>query len=102
MFETIVTIIKDYLNAEIVIGALVTAFLAQGLISFSADKMHKASLKTWEKMGCAFVSGFVISIVLSPIFHGEIMWHTVPGNTFLLGFTSSFFYENVIKKWQER
>lgn len=102
MFEAFIEIIKEYLNAELVIGALVTAFLAQGLISFVTDKMKRENLKKWEKIGCAFVSAFFASMALNPLFHGEIMWGMIPGNTFLIGFTSDFFYENIIKRWQER
>ena len=81
------------------VGALlVTAFMSKALISFVMDKMHRVSLKTWEKIGCTLFTAFLVAIAWNLYATETIQWRMLFANTLVYTFASSFIYENVIKK----
>ncbi len=96
--------IMQYLSPEFIFGfvggAIITALLTLAITSFVIDKMGKA-LKKWEKVGCAFVAAFIISLVWG-LYNGGIIWSQIPGHTIVYGTISGFVYENLIKPFLKK
>lgn len=81
------------------VGALmVTAFMSKAIISFALDKMKRASLKSWEKMGCTLFTAFLVALAWNMYATETIQWRMLFANTLVYTFASSFVYENIIKK----